>query len=318
MSYLSGWGRRAALIAAFGLVACGPSVALDDGAADTGSEDDSTGTGQSMPGSPGTTTTTPGTSTTTTPDDTVDGSGLEPDLPADGGSTFISDPTDGGCLCECSTFEQDCPTDEKCTPWANDGGSTWNAVRCTPIVEEPAGLGEPCTMEDSPVSGIDTCELGMMCWDVDPGTLEGTCIALCGGSPEEPECREGTECQLSADGPLALCLATCNPLVDDCDEGQQCVPVNAEFRCVAQAEAPLGYGEPCMFINDCGSGLTCLDGAVSECGDGACCTAFCNLSDGDPNPACPAAASGQTCAPWYDGEAPEGLENVGVCVGGGA
>lgn len=314
MSYLSGWGPQIALIAVFGLVACGPTLTEDGGA----NAEDSTGDAGDDTGVAMTTVDPPSTTTTTTATTTTDDSGSGTETTEDEGGSFISDPTEGGCLCECDTFAQDCPTDEKCTPWANDGGNTWNAVRCAPIAEEPAGLGEPCTMEDSPVSGIDTCELGMMCWDVDPDTLEGTCIALCGGSPEEPECREGTECQLSADGPLALCLATCNPLADDCGEGQQCVPVNAEFRCVAQAETPLGYGEPCMFVNDCGSGLTCLDGAVSECAGAACCTSFCDVSDGDPNPACPDAANGQVCASWYADVPPEGYENVGVCVEGGA
>jgi len=316
MSYLSGWGPQVALVTAIGLGACGPvplPQTLDDtGDSTTGGVGDSTGT-------PGTTSPQTSGDSTTAPDDTVDGWGLEPDLPSeDSGSTFIIDETDGGCLCECDVFAQDCPSGDKCIPWANDGGNTWNAVRCSPVVEEPAGLGEPCTVEVSPVSGFDSCDLGLMCWNVDADTLEGTCIALCGGSPDAPECPGESECQLSADGPLALCLATCNPLADDCAEGEQCAPVNSDFRCVGEIETPLAYGEPCMFTNECESGLTCIDGGVADCTGDSCCTSFCDLSDGDPNPSCPDAATGQVCTAWYPENPPEGYENVGVCVEGGA
>ena len=42
--------------------------------------------------------------------------------------------------------------------------------------------------------------------------------------------------------------------------------------------------------------------------------AWCSLADGDPNPAGPDAASGQLCTAWYEDEAPEGFEDLGICV----
>ena len=56
--------------------------------------------------------------------------------------------------------------------WANDGGGAWNATKCEEIPPEPDGVGEPCTVEISGTSGVDTCVLGAMCWDVDPETNE--------------------------------------------------------------------------------------------------------------------------------------------------
>ncbi len=40
-----------------------------------------------------------------------------------------------------------------------------------PAGDKPPGLG--CTVEGSATSGIDTCQAGAMCWDVDPVTLAG-------------------------------------------------------------------------------------------------------------------------------------------------
>src|SRR5262245_15971404 len=46
-----------------------------------------------------------------------------------GGAMFVERP-DGGGSNECDVWAQDCPPGEKCMPWANDGGSSWNSLRC--------------------------------------------------------------------------------------------------------------------------------------------------------------------------------------------
>ena len=43
---------------------------------------------------------------------------------------------------QCNPFTQDCPEGEKCMPWANDGGGSWNATRCSPISDNPGEPGE--------------------------------------------------------------------------------------------------------------------------------------------------------------------------------
>ena len=46
-------------------------------------------------------------------------------------------PDDGGTgVFECDLWGQDCPDGEKCMPWASNGG-TWNATRCSPVVDSP-------------------------------------------------------------------------------------------------------------------------------------------------------------------------------------
>jgi hypothetical protein len=78
---------------------------------------------------------------------------------------FISnDDYGGGQTYECDLWKQDCPPGEKCMPWANDGGGSWNATRCTPLAEDPRQPGEPCTVEGSGVSGRDDCDIRAMCW----------------------------------------------------------------------------------------------------------------------------------------------------------
>lgn len=121
-------------------------------------------------------------------------------------SGFITDPDGGGVSIECSIWDQDCAKGEKCGPWANDGGDQHNATRCVPVAPDPMQPGEPCTAEGSGVSGIDDCALGVLCYDVWEDTLEGTCVAMCGGSENAPDCPFGSWCSISNDGVLALCL----------------------------------------------------------------------------------------------------------------
>ena len=194
-------------------------------------------------------------------------------------------------------------------PWANDGGASWNATRCSPIAAPPGQAGEPCTVEGSAVSGIDTCDLGLMCWGVDPTTLEGTCESMCTGSPDNPICPDGYSCKFSGDGSLAICLFDCDPLAQDCAEGQ-CIPLGDTFACAASTDTA-APGQACGFASDCDLGAACLDASLlPECTDTACCAAFCDLGAADPDAICGPQTS---CVPWYT-EAPPGYEDLGVCV----
>src|SRR5690606_34162493 len=144
----------------------------------------------------------------------------------DGGVDCVVVPgLDGVPRCSmCDVWAQDCPEGEKCSAWANDGGESWNATICVPVGEDKPG--EPCTAEGSPLSGHDSCELGAMCWDVDPETLEGTCVGLCDGSEDAPTCAEPmTTCAITNGGVLNLCLPTCDPFLQDCGQTESCVDV---------------------------------------------------------------------------------------------
>ena len=284
------------------IVACAPTYPVaggDEGGEETGGPDPSSESsgGASSSGAA----------------DTGSSSGGSEEESSSGESTgFVETDTDtDGEIIECSMFEQDCPDGQKCMPYANDGGNTWNATMCVPIAEDPAQLDEPCTVEESGVSGVDTCDLGLMCWDVDPATLQGECIAMCRGDESEPECPDPTDwCSISGDGILTLCLGTCDPLGSDCDADEVCVPVSSRFVCTTNA-APKGAGndgDPCEYTNVCNPGLVCLGAEfVPGCeGDTGCCAAYCDLAAPD--------CDGTSCLPWFDeGQAPEELDHVGVC-----
>lgn len=242
------------------------------------------------------------------------GGGLSdvPDPQAGGG--FITDPDGGGVTVACDVWEQDCDEGEKCAAWANDGSSSWNATRCVPVAADPVGVGETCTVEGSGVSGIDTCDAESMCWDVDGETNEGTCVALCEGSEASPTCApEGTACSIANNGVLILCLPICNPLADECDDGQGCYPVGGYFQCAPDVGGGTEPGDPCEFVNACEDGTGCVNPAIvpgCPAGSAGCCSSFC-----DPLADEPACLDGQECLPWYEvGDAPDAcLDAVGIC-----
>lgn len=159
----------------------------------------------------------------------VEGEPSEDDDDDDGFDTglstgFITDPDGGGVSIECSTWDQDCADGEKCGPWANDGGPVHNATRCVPLAPDPMAPGDPCVVEGSGVSGIDDCDIGVVCYDVVEKSLEGTCVEMCSGSEDSPTCPEGAWCNITNDGVLALCMPN-DLCVDDgvcqcmCGEG---------------------------------------------------------------------------------------------------
>lgn len=222
------------------------------------------------------------------------------------------DPT-GAVGEDCDVYAQDCPPGDKCNPWSDNGGSNWNALGCFPVVPSPDQPGESCTVENSGVSGFDSCAVGSMCWDVDVETNVGTCVAMCEGSALNPTCSQpGTACTISNEGVLNLCLPACDPLAQSCPGGQGCYPVDDTFVCAPDASGGAGQqGDACEFINACEPGTACVEGAAYGAGCFSnCCTTFCTLGTGFD---CPEAD--QDCIPWFDeGAAPSGFEDVGLCA----
>ena len=195
-------------------------------------------------------------------------------------------------------------------PWADDGGSSWNARKCAPLDPDPVGPGEVCTTENA-VSGIDNCDADSMCWDVDGETKEGVCIAFCMGTDAaDASCEPYFHCIVLADSILAICLPDCDPLAQDCPGDDLCVPSGEHFICVLDASGEAGfYGDTCEYPNACKPGLYCLNPEyVENCEGSGCCTPFCDTSE---PLMCPGAT--QECIPWFEeGQAP-GYETVGIC-----
>ncbi|MEM7151657.1 MAG: hypothetical protein AAF799_02400 [Myxococcota bacterium] len=221
-------------------------------------------------------------------------------------------PDSGSVSFVCDLFAQDCARGDKCLPWANDGGSVWNGTRCSPVAPRADAPGESCTVEGAAVSGIDSCELGAMCWNVDPATNIGECVPFCEGDEATPVCADGTRCKLTNNGAVNLCLPPCNPLASECDAGQVCVPDrHGEWSCVPGISEPFAAAEPCDYGNVCDGGSVCIDPiAFDACaGSMGCCASICDLALGD------CADPATTCVPWYEpGVEPPGLEGLGVCT----
>ena len=304
------------------IAACGPGVTPsgDEGGAGGGSGTTSTdggGVGTLPPtatsGPPPMSTSTTAVDGTTTDGSTDDGGSFIGPGPC--GDTGNGEPPPGTFPCgdiDCDIFEQDCPEGEKCTVWANDGGSAYNDTRCVPVSDSPAQAGQACTMEGGPTSGIDDCDYGTMCWGVDERTLAGRCVGFCTGSLDNPLCGEGFVCSATT-GPLAMCLPQCNPLALDCPfEDEVCIPFGDDWMCAPQETNSLP-GEACEFSNACAPSSACIEANdVPGCvGNAGCCSSVCDLASPDPSAAC---LPGQTCVPWWDPAlAPEGYEDVGIC-----
>lgn len=329
--------RPFSTLLAFAL-ACGPQVPIDDaggssgdptgGPGETGGGASQTSAASTTGGMPGTTV---GTVTTVGPGDTTlggTGATIGDEDAGDIGGDFITIP-DGGGVCGprppdgtlahggcCDVWAQDCASDSKCVPWANDGGTAWNSTRCVPIDGSPAQVGDPCSVDDHPFSGFDDCDLGLMCAFVDPDTLDGVCVPNCTGSPQDPVCEvAGDTCFIAYDGPVALCVPQCDPLVDDCALGA-CVPSDDTFGCFIESDT-IAPGEPCEHPGDCAPGAACVpEDTAGPCGGDTmnCCASVCDLSQVDPDAAC---LPGQTCTPWYrPGTVMPPQDAIGICTAG--
>ncbi len=309
------------------VAACGPAVATDgDGTGDAGASTDTTiGSGPNTTATGTTIGTSPSTSADTTmatspssSTGTSNTTGDDDDSNDQGGAFYGGAPDGGGLDIECDVWAQDCPLGSKCMPWNNRGEVGWNATKCAPLAPFPAGIGEVCTVEGGPFSGIDSCGLGEMCWDVDPETLEGRCVANCAGSEAAPQCSDATtQCLIGYDGTLHVCIPVCDPLLQDCAPWASCLPVGDAFFCVPDASGAGGqYAEPCLRFDDCDRGLFCAEvEGVPGCMGTGCCAEFCDLAAPDPNALCSGAGDGAQCLPWFpDDEAPIGWENVGACL----
>ncbi len=252
--------------------------------------------------------TTSDEATTTTGDPTDDSTlGTSSSTTTSDDASFIDTAEDGVWGGDpCDPWAQDCPEGEKCVPYSSDGGAGWNDVKCVPILGDQAP-GEPCVYTGV-VDATDDCDATSWCFTAEGA---GICHSFCTGSLEFPECPAGFQCLLDADGDINVCLQDCDPLVQDCGDDLVCVWTGSNFACVIPAQN-LPVGEPCVFANDCELGLQCIEGAVPDCAGQTCCTPFCEVSLGDGQ--C-GALPGTACVAFFaEGEAPPGLENVGLCV----
>jgi hypothetical protein len=309
------------------LLGCGPVVVAEDPAGEDGETEAVPSTGSTSPG-----TTLDSTSTTSTrPPDTTSSSGDDStgcftgcgdDSGQDSASFLIPCDAAGFGLthCQppdstCDPWEQDCPEGEKCQPWANDGGPDWTSTRCSPLDPSAGQPGDPCVLEGSAVSGVDTCGVGSLCWASDPETVEGTCVQMCTGSPDLPVCDDPQRaCAMTNEGTVTVCLMACDPLVGDCLEGEGCYPLAGDETVPMFVCAPTGNGMTVggRHPTHCAAGTVDVGtDALSSCAPNAdpCCATLCDLT-------APACDDGLTCTPFYEeGTLPPDLEEIGLCLG---
>jgi len=210
----------------------------------------------------------------------------------------------------CDMFAQDCPSGEKCAWYDPSGGSSYASTRCVPIVPEPDGVGDACTLTGDGM-GFDTCELGALCWDVDPETEEGTCTAYCIGDAANPMCPDPEQRCMGRN--LQLCLPSCCPVEQDCPPRQGCYPVSNSFICAPDAGGDSGaFLDPCEFLNVCDPGFFCANPDVlPPCEGPGCCAPFCDVG----STTCAEYDPDLVCTPWFElGEAPPIYEHTGACM----
>jgi hypothetical protein len=202
---------------------------------------------------------------------------------------------------------QDCPEGLKCTAYAKVMQDTWDANKCVPETGEGVA-GDPCDVEGGFATGIDNCAKGFICLNTDGEGKGGFCVEFCHG---DEECSGGPGlCNIINDGALPICLATCDPLAQDCVGGQACYgdPSGPPFVCFAPDPQSGGMdGNPCAFTNDCLAGLHCTDAVVQDgCEAEYCCTPFCALDGND-------CTDPEECSAFFPAPEP-GFENVGICT----
>jgi len=300
MNYVLACTRNLSLAAALALAACNGDKNQTSGASSTGDGSSSTGSSSTSTSSSGTTE-DPTTSGTTGSSSST-------------GAFFV--PSDMSSPPQCDQWKQDCPEGQKCMPYSGDGDFSWESLKCVDVMPNPGQVGDDC-MAEGGVSGIDNCDKGLMCWDVDPMTNVGVCVAMCVGSPDAPSCESNdASCLISNMGVLTLCLPKCDPLVQDCAGDNLCIPNpqdGAAFLCLLDASGDEGQEfDPCQYINSCDKGFFCaVPTLANECDPNStgCCLPFCDIT---MMPMCNGA--GQECLPWYGMDTPApGYEDVGYC-----
>ncbi|MFZ6185304.1 ribulose phosphate epimerase [Nannocystis pusilla] len=279
------------------------------------------GCSDSDPNATGTPTTTDDTSTSTT--EPGESSNTTPTSSGTTGSTTVDDPTSSvtdGEASMCDPWQQDCPDGYKCMAFAPEGEPAFTGNKCTPVVENPGKVGDPCKVEDGWWSGVDDCDYGLACWNINHADNTGQCVALCTGNEDAYDCPGSADiCVFWIPGIAHVCLQGCDPLLQDCPTGQGCLPDWASngqrFVCLAEYSFEEGQEfDPCQFSNVCDPGLLCWGSeSALECDQdiSACCLSFCDISD----PQC--TGQGAECVSFYEGvggEPPPAFADVGICV----
>ncbi len=226
-------------------------------------------------------------------------------------STFLVEP-DMMTSNQCDPMEQNCPDGQKCTAVSPSEGEPWGINVCVDV-NGSGQVGDPCDIEGGKYTGVDNCDVGFICLLTDDDGFGGTCTEFCDSNMECPQ--SGNDCEVYNDGSLPICLGTCDPLLQDCPEGQGCYRGGGgtTFVCF-KVTGESAHADECGYINQCLAGFNCSSpDAVDGCPGGVngCCSSFCDLSDPDPDAVC---VGDEQCISFFEGQPPPQYEDVGVCL----
>ena len=272
----------------------------------------------SSDGDPSSDTSGPTTTTTTTSATTEGGSSSDTSTTQSADTSSGGDADTGGSGAQCSVWAQDCAEGDKCVPWSAEADLVPDEVRCCPTVGNPVLAGESCMVQDYFGSCLDNCEASSLCLDID-NDGEGVCQAFCTGQASDPQCGPDEGCFIYFAG-VPFCFPKCDPLIQDCADGQGCYPSQeavggTDFLCLPQIGSAQ-ITEQCWFLSGCDPGLICVTpDFFPDCNSPVgCCTRLCDTSEPDP---CAEIDPILECVSWYVGgqqpPSPE-LANVGACV----
>lgn len=196
----------------------------------------------------------------------------------------------------CTVTPGTCPPGYKCSPSLDP---TSSERRCTPIVEDPGGAGDPCYVAEDPADG-DSCGIQSICWNIDDVTRIGYCVSFCNWCGPRETCIEV--------GTLGLCFQECHPLVQDCPVGHGCYPDAGTFVCAPDLSGDLGaVGDPCNAVYACDRGNACVVPTLTPgCEGDYCCSALCDVAAPSD------CLAGQECIP-IPIDPPSGGFEVGIC-----
>lgn len=149
-----------------------------------------------------------------------------------------------------------------------------------------------------------------MCVNVDEGTLEGRCVGFCDGEDNNAICPDPTTtCILGNDGWVSLCMTTCDPLLQDCGAGENCVGSwgTETFFCASQG-LPYEDAEQ-VRVAACEQGRVAVPAELRADCDGSepCCVDFCDLTEPDCD-------EGLICEPFVPEGSTLGVFDVGACI----
>lgn len=225
---------------------------------------------------------------------------------------------DGNTMSPCEPTAQDCPMGFKCVPAI--GGSVEDPTffaTCVPLPDDPKSIGEICDLDNPIVNdgASDPCGADSVCVSTGGNHDYGVCLELC-TNDFDPCLQAGHVCIVLFKGLVPLCLPTCHPLGNDCEENGGCYyhDPSGTFTCQATLPNAGTYGDPCDIgvQNLCRNDFACWSPIAADgCAGQWCCTPYCDKSE--PNPC---EGEGEECiAPWDGGPAPSpDLETVGACA----